>query len=116
VVDDQEDTCTLFNQVLSERGAVVTTARSVEEAVRRLEAADFDVLVSDIAMPLRDGFELIRHVRARSDGLPAIALTAFASADDRERVLAAGFQAHLTKPVAAEHLVQTVAEVRRAEG
>ena len=109
VVDDQEDACVLFDHLLTERGAEVTTARSVDEAVERLSAGRFDVLVSDIAMPIRDGFDLIRHVREHVDGLPAIALTAFASADDRERALSAGFQAHLTKPVSAELLIRTVA-------
>jgi CheY-like chemotaxis protein len=84
----------------------------VDDAVRCLEDTTFDVLVSDIAMPGRDGFDLIRHVRAHVDGLPAIALTAFASDGDRQRALAAGFQAHLTKPVSAELLVRTVATLR----
>jgi CheY-like chemotaxis protein len=108
VVDDQEDACALFDHVLTDRGAEVVTARSVDDAIRCLEDTTFDVLVSDIAMPLRDGFELIRHVLEHVDGLPAIALTAFASDVDRQRALAAGFQAHLTKPVSAEQLVRTV--------
>ncbi len=112
VVDDQEDACTLFGHLLEERGAQVTTARSVDEAVGRLDADEFDVLVSDIAMPVRDGFDLIRHVRQHMNGLPAIALTAFAGAEDRERTLAAGFQAHLTKPVAPEQLIRAVAGLR----
>ncbi len=114
IVDDQEDACALFDHLLTERGAAVTTARSVDEAVERLAAGRFDVLVSDIAMPIRDGFDLIRHVREHVDGLPAIALTAFAGTDDRERALVAGFQAHLTKPVAAEQLVRTVAALRKS--
>ncbi len=114
VVDDQEDACALFDHLLAERGADVTTARSVDEAVERLEGGRFDVLVSDIAMPVRDGYDLIRHVRQHFDGLPAIALTAFAAADARERAPAAGFQAHLTKPVSAEQLVRTVASLRRS--
>jgi CheY-like chemotaxis protein len=112
VVDDQEDACALFDHVLTDRGAEVVTARSVDDAVRCLEDTTFDVLVSDIAMPGRDGFDLIRHVRAHVDGLPAIALTACASDGDRQRALAAGFQAHLTKPVSAELLVRTVATLR----
>jgi CheY-like chemotaxis protein len=112
VVDDQEDACVLFDHLLTERGAEVTTARSVDEAIERLAAGRFDVLVSDIAMPIRDGFDLIRHVREHVDGLPAVALTAFASADDRERALSAGFRAHLTKPVSAEQLIRTVAKLR----
>jgi signal transduction histidine kinase/BarA-like signal transduction histidine kinase len=113
VVDDQEDACVLFDHLLTERGAEVTTARSVDEAIERLAAGRFDVLVSDIAMPIRDGFDLLRHVREHVDSLPAIALTAFASTDDRERALSAGFQAHLTKPVSAEQLIRTVAALGR---
>jgi CheY-like chemotaxis protein len=99
--------------LLSARGAAVTVASSGEEALHAIEHGRFDVLVSDIGMPGMDGYALIRKLRAEKRReraeLPAIALTAFARADDRVRALTAGFQSHLSKPVDGEQLVAAVA-------
>ncbi len=113
VVDDSPDVCELAERMLATHGAQVTTAGSVDEAVAAFDAGRFDVLVSDISMPARDGYDLIRHVRALDPHVPAIALTAFARPIDAERVLAAGFQRHLTKPITPDRIVQAVAELRR---
>ena len=111
VVDDQDDTCLLVSQVLQLRGAAVTTAGSVDEAIQRLDGSAFDVLVSDIAMPVRDGFDLIRHVRTHQNGLPAIALTAYSRTKDRVQALAAGFQLHVPKPENAAELAHAIASI-----
>ena len=78
----------------------------------RSSAGRPDVLVSDIGMPDEDGYALIRKVRAREGGgkrLPAVALTAYARRQDSERALAAGYQAHLAKPVDPDTLIGAVA-------
>ena len=85
-------------------GERVSLPAQVADAVRALTAQAFDVAVSDIAMPEQDGFDFLRAVRRHSPELPVIALTAFASDRDRQRVLAAGFQGFLSKPVEAMRL------------
>lgn len=102
VVDDDPDTRELLTDVLGTLGAKVTAVDSARHALQRLIDHGADVIVSDIAMPDEDGFSLIRRVRALPEPLgqvPAIALTAFARADDRARAIAAGYQLHLAKPV-----------------
>jgi CheY-like chemotaxis protein len=115
VVDDQQDAVELLAFILAGAGASVASARSAEEALETLIDYRPDVLVSDIGMPDVDGYALIRRVRtlgAMSGGdTPAVALTAYAAAEDAERCLAAGFQTHLAKPVDADQLVAAVASV-----
>ncbi len=115
VVDDQADARDLIRRVLTECGADVATATSVDETLTAIEEHRPDVLVSDIGMPEVDGYELLRRVRAlghaRGGGLPAIALTAFSRSEDRTRALRAGFLVHVTKPVEPSELVATVASV-----
>jgi CheY-like chemotaxis protein len=117
VVDDEADALELVRRILVERGARVMTASSGAEALERLAKSRPEVLISDIGMPGMDGYALIRAVRERwpesIQGMPAIALTAFARPDDRSRALAAGFQAHLAKPVEATELVAAVAQLRQ---
>jgi PAS domain S-box-containing protein len=107
IVDDQRDAAELVAFVLTRAGAEVRVAGSGEAALRALAAADVDVLVSDIAMPGLDGYELIRHVRAGGRGARtrAIAITAHTGPDVRARVLAAGFDACVTKPLEADALI-----------
>ncbi|MCY7317840.1 MAG: response regulator [Ramlibacter sp.] len=113
VVDDTTDARELARRMLEECGAEVLVAGDAHEALRLLEAHRPDVLLSDIGMPEVDGFELLRRVRAlgpaRGGGVPAIALTAFARAQDRVQALRGGFMAHLTKPVEPSELLATVA-------
>jgi PAS domain S-box-containing protein len=122
VVDDAADERELFTAALASYGAVVTAAGSVEEALTAFEQSPPDIIVSDIAMPERDGYELIRRVRAmgreRGGGTPAIALTAYARAEDRRRALMAGFQLHVAKPADPAEVVYAVATLtgRPAEG
>ena len=99
-VDDQEDARTLVQTVLGRCGASVDAVSSVAEAIERLDASLPDIVVSDIAMPDADGFDLIRHIRENGKlTLPVIAMTAFGHPADQERILSAGFTSYLKKPV-----------------
>jgi CheY-like chemotaxis protein len=119
IVDDEADTRELVQEVLSRQGAEVRVSGSAAEALRTLAAWNPDLLVSDIGMPSEDGYELIKKVRklgAKSNGqIPAVALTAYASADDQRRALDAGFQTHLAKPVEPKALIATVARIAGRE-
>jgi CheY-like chemotaxis protein len=98
-------------------GAVVKTASSASEALEIIKSERFDVLISDIGMPDEDGFSLIRKIRNLPDDLggdvPAIALTAYARAEDRIEALRSGFQMHIAKPVEPVELIAVVANVAR---
>jgi PAS domain S-box-containing protein len=109
LVDDEPDALEVMCQLFTDRGAIVTAVRSVDEALRALDTQPCDVLLSDIGMPLRDGYELIAEVRKRGLSVPAAALTAFARSEDRTRALLSGFQAHLAKPLEVAQLLATVA-------
>jgi signal transduction histidine kinase len=115
VVDDEQDARDVLGEILRRGGAEVTTAASSQEGLQLLGRVRPDVVVSDIAMPDEDGYAFIRCVRQLSadDGgsTPAIALTAYAREEDRAKSLAAGFQAHLAKPVEPADLVGAVAEL-----
>jgi PAS domain S-box-containing protein len=114
LVEDDPDARALVKRVLSECHAEVTTAASAAEALDLLRADRPDVLVSDIGMPGQDGYELIRQFRAMGNGardVPAVALTAYAGAEDRERAILAGYQVHVAKPVEPAELVATVAKL-----
>lgn len=113
VVDDEPDTLDLSRQVLADRGAQVITVPSVDAALDALGTFGPSVLVSDLSMPGRDGYELIRIVRATldADALPAAALTAFARPEDAVRAQSAGFQMHLAKPVEPDELIRVVAQL-----
>jgi PAS domain S-box-containing protein len=115
VVDDDPDAVELVHELLTSAGAVVQTALSAHEALQSLAQFHPQVLVSDIGMPEVDGYGLIKRVRAldASNGgrTPAVALTAYASAEDADRCLASGFQSHLAKPVDPEQLLRVVANL-----
>ncbi len=113
VVDDEPDTLDLLKRVLSDSRAQVAAAPSVEAALATLAGFEPHVLISDVSMPGRDGYELIRAVRtmSSSEQLPAAALTAYTGADDADRAREAGFQVHLSKPVEPEQLVRVVAHL-----
>ena len=114
VVDDDQTTRELLCEALVAMHAQPLVAGSAPEAFERLTAEGADVVVSDIAMPDEDGLTLIRRIRELSGDLsriPAIALTAYARSEDRERALQAGFQRSLTKPVTLSELQQSIAEL-----
>jgi len=113
VVDDENDARDWLVRVLADAGADVRAARSAAEALDAFDSEPPDVLLSDIGMPEVDGYALIRRIRALPDGhggrTPAVALTAFARADDRLRALNAGYQLHIGKPVDEDELIAAVA-------
>jgi len=115
VVDDEPDAQVLIRYLLRECSADVHTASSAAEALPRLQELLPDVLISDIGMPERDGYQLIRDVRRlpveRGGRTPAIALTAFARSEDRTRTMFAGYQVHVSKPIDPHELIATVASL-----
>lgn len=117
VVDDQPDSCELIGEILTQYDAGVITAGGAAEGLENLKNHRPDVMISDIGMPDKNGYELIREVRSlpASHGgtTPAIALTAFARSGDRARALTAGYQMHLSKPVESRELVAAIASLTR---
>jgi CheY-like chemotaxis protein len=116
IVDDDPDAREVVAAILRHYGASVIVATSVSTALVALRREQVDVLVADLGMPVEDGYDLIRHVRSSESDkiarLPAAALTAYTTEEDRDRVLAAGFQFHLAKPVDPAVLVATVERLR----
>ena len=116
VVDDEPDARALIERLLQECEATVTTAGSATEAMEHVARSTPDVLLSDIGMPKEDGYSLIRRIRNLSGDasrIPAIALTAYARAEDRAKALQAGYQLHLSKPVEPVKLIAMVASLVR---
>ncbi|WP_437693722.1 ATP-binding response regulator [Sorangium sp. So ce176] len=115
VVDDEDDAGEIAGAMLRELGVEPRVVRSVEEALRALVEFRPDILISDLGMPHEDGFSLMRKVRALAPdaggAIPAIAITAYARREDRQRALASGFQVYLTKPVVAAELSEVVSSL-----
>ena len=114
VVDDEADARDLLRTVLEAQGARVTSFASAEDALAGLKTIRPTVLICDVGMPKMDGYQLIRKFRAEEswgERIPALALTAFARAEDRKRSLVAGYQAHLVKPFDVGELVLVVADL-----
>ncbi len=111
-VDDDADARDLLGIVLGSFGAEVVVVESAESALDRLRAESFDMLLADLAMPGTDGYALIEAVRllpGKAGRVPAIALTAFSRQEERARALAAGYQAHLSKPFLPDQLAAAIA-------
>ncbi len=115
VVDDDRDSRAFLVALLDDRGADVLSAASTAQALELFRREPFDVLVSDIAMPGEDGYDLIHRVRelpADAGGLtPAVALTAYVRVEDQNAAFAAGYQRHIKKPVVVSELIAAVAEL-----
>lgn len=113
VVDDEPDTREFVAFVLEQAGAEVIATGSAIAALKTLQSAHFDILVSDIGMPEMDGYALMQQVRqmVESEHILAIALTAYAGETDQQQAVLAGFQTHLAKPVQPADLVMSVARV-----
>jgi two-component system CheB/CheR fusion protein len=113
LVDDTPDMLETFSYLLEARGVQVTPAGSGAEALSASANGEFDLLISDIGMPQMDGYELIARLRRqpRTKALPAIALTGHGQPQDIERALAAGFDAHLDKPVDVGRIDVLIAQV-----
>jgi signal transduction histidine kinase/CheY-like chemotaxis protein len=110
LVDDHYDTCIGMKRMLERRGYEITVAHSAEQAVEKMRSEDFDLLISDIGLPDRSGYDLMREVRLNND-LPGIALSGFGSEQDVEQAKQAGFSEHLTKPINFERLEKTIQDV-----
>jgi len=117
LVEDDPDARGLMELLMQEEGADVHAVPTVGEALAALEAWGPDVLISDIGLPDEDGYQLMRKARAlpieRGGSVPAMALTAFASAEDSRRAMRAGFQVHMPKPFEPERLLRMVVELAR---
>jgi PAS domain S-box-containing protein len=115
VVDDEADSLLFFGRLLEECGAHVLLAVDADQAMDMLRNEQVDILLSDIGMAGADGYQLIGQVRALKDErvatIPAVAVTAYARADDRRRLLLAGFQMHLSKPVEPQELVAGISSL-----
>jgi CheY-like chemotaxis protein len=120
VVDDEPDARQLLERVLSQCDVEVMTAASAAEALTLLQSYRPHVVVSDIGMPVTDGYEFMRAVRslpaAEGGKTPAIALTAFARSEDRTRAMLAGYQVHIAKPIEAQELLATVGSLAGRTG
>jgi CheY-like chemotaxis protein len=118
IVDDDADSRATVAMILEEAGASTVLAESASAGLHCLLHHDVDVIVCEIAMPHRDGVAFIQDVRTLLDDVkrhvPAVALTALARDEDRQWILAAGFQRYASKPVSADHLVRSVAAATAA--
>ena len=116
IVEDDADASELLSVILRDRGALVRMAVDYESALRALGDTWPDVLVSDIGLPLRDGYDLIRHIRRMqplgAERLIALALTAFARPEDKAMAMEAGYDDHLAKPLDAFALVSAIRTLR----
>ena len=115
-VDDDPDALGLVREILETAGARVQTATSVRDALDSIERAVPDVLVSDLGMPGKDGYDLIQSVRSMEGPareIPAAALTAYARSEDRAKALRLGFEMHLAKPIDPSELIAAVASLAR---
>ncbi|MDQ3186321.1 MAG: ATP-binding protein [Pseudomonadota bacterium] len=117
VIDDESDSRELINEILTQCEADVITAADAAEGLKIVMSYRPDVMISDIGMPGKDGYQLIREVRnlpaAHGGATPAIALTAFARSEDRTRAMLAGYQMHLSKPVESRELIATIGSLTR---
>lgn len=114
VVDDHHDTCMGMKMMLERRGYKISLAHSADEAVERADQEEFDLLISDIGLPDRSGYELMQELRA-TKGLRGIALSGFGMEDDVKRAHQAGFSEHLTKPINFERLESAIRNLLEEE-
>ena len=116
VVDDECDTRDFLQRAFLQCGATAALAASTAEGRMLVQSFQPDVIISDIGMPGDDGYDFIRSIRNAGCRTPAIALTAFARAEDRQRCLQSGYQSHLRKPVKLDELMGAVADLSTAVG
>jgi CheY-like chemotaxis protein len=114
-VDDEPDTSELLRTMIEKSGGKVTIAASADEALNILAREKFDLIVADIGMPGKDGYQFIQEVRSfpasRGGTIPAVALTAYARTEDRLRALRAGYQMHVPKPIEYAELITVMASL-----
>jgi CheY-like chemotaxis protein len=114
VVDDHHDTCIGMKRMLERRGYQITVAHTAQQAVEKVRTQEFDLLFSDIGLPDRSGYELMREVQS-SKTLPGIALSGFGTEQDVNEAKAAGFSEHLTKPINFERLEEAIINLLEPE-
>lgn len=114
VVDDVPDVTDMLSVLLMHAGWEVVTAASAAAALAAAREAQFDIIISDIGMPMMNGYELARTLRSQPgyEKVPMVAVTGYSMFDDRERSLAAGFNAHLTKPIEPHVLLDLIETLR----
>ena len=114
VVDDVPDVTDMLSVLLGHAGWEVVTAASAAAALAAAREAQFDIVISDIGMPMMNGYELARTLRSQPgyEKIPMVAVTGYSMFDDRERSLAAGFNAHLTKPIEPHVLLDLIETLR----
>ena len=114
VVDDELDSRELVSAILTRCGSEVRCSESAADAMQTFKEWQPDVVISDIGMPVEDGYSFIKRLRKlrtkRAKQIPVVALTAYVNRQDKARALAAGFQAHIAKPVEPEALVKLIAD------
>jgi CheY-like chemotaxis protein/two-component sensor histidine kinase len=119
VVDDENDTRDLISVILRQHGADVHSYATASEVFQAIEEATPDLLVSDIGMPHEDGYALIKRLRQHQNPeismLPALALTAYASLDDKAKTIRAGFDQHIAKPVYPDKLIEGVKRLAKKD-
>jgi PAS domain S-box-containing protein len=117
LVDDDPDTLDLLTAALKQQKAIVTAVSSAQDAIQAIKNSKPDIVVSDIAMPGEDGYQLIERIREmKFDGIeviPALAITAYAKHEDREAALSSGYQGYLAKPIELSEFVTAVAQAVR---
>ena len=115
VVDDEPDSLEFVKFLLEDEGATITTATSADEAIAAFQQLTPTLIISDIAMPLKDGYEMLREIRALAAGrhVPAIALTAYVDEEVRQRAFAAGYQIHLPKPLDVVQLIEAIGSLTK---
>lgn len=113
VIEDNADNRELMTYVLGAFGHEVTTAEDGEQALDLLETTRFDLVVCDVHLPRVDGYEVVERVKAREElaGMPVIAVTALAMVGDRDRLLAAGFDAYIAKPIDPQDFVREIERI-----
>jgi CheY-like chemotaxis protein len=107
VVDDHHDTCTGMKMMLERRGYDITVAHTADQASAKAQARNFDLLISDIGLPDRSGYDLMRELHEKQN-LKGIAISGFGMENDINKARAAGFSEHLTKPINFERLEEAI--------
>jgi len=117
IVEDDEDSRDMLETILKYHGAEVSTAQNVPEGFEKFRSMRPDILISDVGLPEKDGYDLIRRIRLLSDSeggqTPAVALTGYASINDQLQALSAGYQEHMAKPIDTEKLISTIVELTK---
>ena len=106
-MDDHQDTCIGMKMLLERRGYRITLAHTADQALEKAQIEKFDLLISDIGLPDRSGYELMQELRAKNS-LPGIALSGFGTENDINKARAAGFSEHLTKPINVDRLDEAI--------